>query len=79
MSAVAYYFGLIMENILNYKNFTERMAEEIKKNLREGFDTELTAVPQINVGYREGLRVKKGGVNMSPAFVMDQYFELYDR
>lgn len=79
MPAVAYCFWLIMKEFMNYEFFTERMLEEVKKGLGEGYDTELLKIPQINDGFHDGLRVKKGGVNMSPMFVMNQYFELYDR
>lgn len=61
----------------NYEDFKRWMLAEVKKGLGEGYDTELLNIHQINGGCFDGLRVKKGGVDMSPVIITDHYFELY--
>lgn len=68
-----------MKEKMNARAFRDCMLAEVKKGLGEGYDTEILKIPQINGGVRDGLRVKKGGENMSPIIITDHYFEVYHR
>lgn len=74
---VCCFLCIFMSENESYQAFNKWMLEEVKKGLGEGYDIELLNIPQINGGSRDGLRVKKGGVDMSPVIITDHYFEQY--